>query len=329
MPTTLASLVTLVHPHQLEVQDFDHYALVIDARSPAEYAEDHLPRAVLLPARMAAASIDPLSPLVAGLDAHAAILVYCGRGGLDSETWASPLRRLGFEVDVLAGGWSNYRRWVDAGLESLPRCLTFMRLVGPPVGGLCRFLRALRRRGEQVLDVTTLAGQRLVPGLNLACDRSPSQHAFDSALLDALRRCDPERPVWVRCTQLPPNLVVPAAFAEAMRKARSVRIEAPVSERARLWRHKLRVAHTPVTEVIEALQPGRVTGQVAGVVAHGTDDILASLIEDRIDPLGLATLGAEPTEVVHVASLNTGAVTAVVAHWLATPKAGLASAAGR
>jgi tRNA 2-selenouridine synthase len=328
MPTTLASLVTPVHPHQLEVQDFDHYALVIDARSPAEHAEDHLPRAVLLPAASAVAgSTELLSTLVAGLDAEAAILVYCSRGGLDSETWAAPLRRLGFEVDILAGGWSTYRRWVDAGLEVLPRCLSFMRLAGPPVGGLCRFLRALRRRGEQVIDVSALAGQRLVPGLSVAGDRVPSQAAFDSALLDALRRCDPERPVWVRCTQLPPDLMLPAALAEAMQAAPSVRIEAPVSERARLWRHKLRAAHTPVTEVVEALQ-ARQAGQGAGATTEESSDILAALIEDRIDPLDLANLGAEPTEVVHVASLNAGAVTAVVAHWLATPTPHLA-AAGR
>ena len=30
-------------PHQLEVQDFASYSLVIDARSPHEYAEDHIP----------------------------------------------------------------------------------------------------------------------------------------------------------------------------------------------------------------------------------------------------------------------------------------------
>src|SRR5574337_504704 len=39
----------LVHPHQLEVQDWSRYALIIDARSPHEYVEDHIPGAVNLP----------------------------------------------------------------------------------------------------------------------------------------------------------------------------------------------------------------------------------------------------------------------------------------
>ena len=50
MPTHLASLGSLVHPHQIEVQEFDSYALVIDARSAETYQEDHLAGAVSVPA---------------------------------------------------------------------------------------------------------------------------------------------------------------------------------------------------------------------------------------------------------------------------------------
>ena len=49
MPTHLASLDSLVHPHQMEVQEFASYALVIDARSAEAYPEDHLPGAVNVP----------------------------------------------------------------------------------------------------------------------------------------------------------------------------------------------------------------------------------------------------------------------------------------
>lgn len=322
MLTTMASLDPLVHPHQLEVQDFDDYALVIDARSAEEYAQDRLPGAIHLPVMLAAVSASPgelppaLAPLVAALDREASILVYCSRGGLDSEVWARPLRRAGWQVDVLGGGWPNYRRWVEAGLELLPRVLTFRQLVGPPIGGVCRFLRVLRRRGEQVLDVTSLAGQRLVPGLSVAGDWSPSQASFEGALLDTLRRFDPARPVWVRCSgQLPTQLRLPSAFAEAMQQAVAVKIEAPVAERARLWRHKLRATRTPVDAVLQALG-ARVAEQQGGPT-----DLLAALIEDRIDPLDARWASATPAEVVRLASLDMGAVSAVVAGWLKTTSA--------
>lgn len=338
MLTTMASVDPLVHPHQLEVQDFDDYALVIDARSAEEYAQDRLPGAIHLPVHLALAtgdssSVGELPPAlathVAVLDREAAILVYCSRGGLDSEVWARPLRRDGWQVDVLGGGWPNYRRWVDAGLERLPRVLTFRQLVGPPIGGVCRFLRVLRRRGEQVLDVASLAGQRMVPGLSVTGDRTVSQGSFEGALLDALRRFDPARPVWVRCgRQLPSQLKLPPAFAEAMQRAVAMKIEAPVAERARLWRHKLRATRTPVDTVLLALG-AQVPSPTASIAVDdaiterpgGPTDLLAALIEDRIDPLDARLASAMPAEVVRLASLDVGAVSAVVAGWLKAPPA--------
>ena len=49
MTQSVENVSALVHPHQLEVQDWSTYALVIDARSPHEYADDHIPGAVNLP----------------------------------------------------------------------------------------------------------------------------------------------------------------------------------------------------------------------------------------------------------------------------------------
>ena len=200
MPRSFAPVGSPVHPHQLEVQDFSLYALVIDARHPAAYAQDHIPGAVNVPA--ATAIPGAALPMPCELAAHAEglvrddmVLVYCDRGGLDSEVWARPLRAAGFAVDVLGGGWGNYRRWVAAGLELLPRALSFRHLVAPPVSGLCRILGVLARQGQQVLDISELAGQRLVPGLSLPGDAPPSQDAFETLLLDRLRKFDPDLPI--------------------------------------------------------------------------------------------------------------------------------------
>ena len=145
----------LVHPHQLEVQEFSSYSLVIDARSPHEFAEDHIPGAVNLPVvddteyaevgtthktdkhgayligveyslRNIAAQI---KPLISKFTPEDRFLVYCFRGGKRSRLWADNLRTIGFDVDVLAGGWKNYRRWVRAGLESLPRAFSYRCLL--------------------------------------------------------------------------------------------------------------------------------------------------------------------------------------------------------
>src|ERR1700712_5174804 len=97
---------------------FDQYALVIDARSPHEYLEDHVPGAVNLPvvddAEFAEVGIryktDPHAAYLIGaqhsfrnLSAHTQalisqfgpddrFLVYCFRGGKRSALWAANLR---------------------------------------------------------------------------------------------------------------------------------------------------------------------------------------------------------------------------------------------
>ena len=132
MPVSPASLGALVHPHQMEVQDFSLYALVIDARRPEAFVDDHIPGAVNVPcddsdaAPSRVAESGPrlryeLAARTQSLPAGAAVLVYCDRGGIDAESHAAPLRAEGFQVDVLGGGWANYRRWVTAGLVTLPR----------------------------------------------------------------------------------------------------------------------------------------------------------------------------------------------------------------
>lgn len=348
MPATLASFVPLVHPHQMEVQDFSDYAHIIDARTAKKYAEDHIPGAINLPVdagsmRRPDAATDKTAPTkrwanpehsdalaadLLELDPRGAVLVYCDRGGLDSEILAKPLRRAGHTVEVLAGGWPNYRRWVDAGLELLPRVLTFRRLVGPPVCGLCRFLRVLRRRGEQVLDMPMIAGQILVPGLSVKGDCPPSQAALESSLLDALRQFDQRRPVWVRCGgHLPEGLRLPPALAQALESAAAVQIEVPVEERVRAWRRKLRAMRTPVTTVLAAFADGAkpangATAVGAPMVAPSAlpGDVLATLIHDHIDPLTARLPGVPAGEVVRLTSLDVGTVSAVVAGWLSVKK---------
>jgi tRNA 2-selenouridine synthase len=245
MPNPPASLFSAVHPFQLEVQDFETYALLVDARAATAFADDHLPGAVSVPCEAVCTTSAgetvrrvpvALQEQVARLSAGDSILVYCDRGGLDAQAYAEPLRRIGWAVDVLPGGWSAYRRWVTAGLEVLPRGLGFRCLVAPPMSGLCVILPLLREQGEQVLDLPDLAGQRLVPGLTLLGDETLTQEAFETRLLDVLRRFDPERAVWVSgCSELPAGLALPRALHDALSHAEAIHLEVPIDQRARLW----------------------------------------------------------------------------------------------
>ena len=263
MTDPVESTACLVHPHQLEVQDFASYSLVIDARSPHEYAEDHIPGAVNLPVvddgefaevgirhktdKHAAYLVgveyslrniaDQIKPLISRYTPRDRFLVYCFRGGKRSRLWADNLRTIGFEVDLLAGGWKNYRRWVRAGLDVLPRALSYCVLCGPTGCGKTRVLHELRRQGQQVLELEGLAHHRGSLLGDLPGDTQPTQKLFDSALLDEMRKLDVNRTVWVEAeSKKIGNLQLPEALQEAMHISPVVNLDAPMTERVKLWR---------------------------------------------------------------------------------------------
>ena len=263
LPTARSDPSLLPNPLELEVLEFGAYALVIDARSPHEYEEDHLPGAINLPvvddAEFAEVGIthktdkhgayligvgyslrnmaEHIKPLIAKYGKQDRMLVYCFRGGKRSKLWADNLRTIGFEVDVLRGGWKNYRRWVRLSLETLPRHFEFRVLSGATGCGKTRLLHALQGVGEQVLDLEAIASHRgsligALPG-----QRQPTQKYFDTMLLDAMRKFDPELPVWLEAeSKKIGNLQLPDALHEAMHRTTPIRLSAPMHERIRLWR---------------------------------------------------------------------------------------------
>lgn len=315
---SVETAISLVHPHQLEVQDWSSYAMVIDARSPHEFVEDHIPRAVNLPVvsdtefaevgtthrtdthaayligveyslRNIAAQI---KALIANYTPQDRFLVYCFRGGKRSRLWADNLRTIGFEVDVLAGGWKNYRRWVRAGLESLPRAFSYRVLCGPTGCGKTRVLRELMRQGHQVLELEGLARHRGSLLGELPGERQPSQKLFDSELLEVLRHFDARRTVWLEAeSKKIGNLQLPQALYDAMRNADVVNLVTPMRERVRLWREDYpHFADDPVSMVrkLEPLKPlvGKEVLSRWQALAASTriDELFESVMTQHYDP---------------------------------------------
>jgi tRNA 2-selenouridine synthase len=308
----------LVHPHQLSVQEWSSYAMVIDARSPHEYAEDRIPGAVNLPvvddAEYAEVGIthrtdkhaayligvehslrniaDQIKPLISTYGPQDRFLVYCFRGGKRSRLWADNLRTIGFEVDVLAGGWKNYRRWVRAGLELLPRAFSYRVLCGPTGCGKTRVLHELARQGHQVLELEGIARHRGSLLGDLPGDPQPSQKLFDTLLLDAMRRLDVRRTVWLEAeSKKIGDLQLPESLYDAMHRAPVVNLVAPMSERVKLWREDYpHFAADPVAMVgkLEPLKPlvgNDVMSQWRLMALAGQiDELFESVMTQHYDP---------------------------------------------
>lgn len=243
--------------------DFHSYDLIIDARSPREFEEDHIPGAVNLPVvdneEFAEVGTlhrsDPLAAYQLGaryslqnVARHieiciskypfkSKILVYCFRGGKRSKVWFDVLDTIGYRVEKLKGGWKAYRRWVNEQLASVPGDYRYIVLSGPTGCGKTRLLTALHSAGAQVLDLEGIAVHRgsligAVPG-----KRQPSQKLFDSQLLLRLSGFDPARPVWVEAESKKIGQVqLPDTLLARMRQGKTVAVDAPMPQRVQLLR---------------------------------------------------------------------------------------------
>ncbi|MFN3545479.1 MAG: tRNA 2-selenouridine(34) synthase MnmH [Thiobacillus sp.] len=242
-----------------DLADFDD---IIDARSPSEFAEDHIPGAINLPvlddaerarvgtlhkqasafeakkvgAALVARNIAThLDAWFAGKPKGYRPLVYCWRGGNRSGSLTHILHKIGFAAVQLEGGYKAYRRHVVAELERLPALYRFRVVLGPTGSGKSRLLQALADVGAQVLDLEALAAHRgsllgALPG-----QPQPSQKSFESAIWAALSRFDPARPVFVESeSRKIGSLQVPEALIRTMRASPCLRLEVPLAARVAL-----------------------------------------------------------------------------------------------
>ena len=259
------------HDIAAEEADFSAYDSVIDTRSPAEYADDHIPGAISAPVLddSERAQVGTLYKQVSQFDAKklgAALLaknvaghvetlfkdkarewrplVYCWRGGKRSGAMAHVLREIGWEATTLRGGYKAYRRWVVDRLSVLPEAFRFSVIHGPTGSGKSRLLAALARAGGQVLDLETLAAHRGSVLGGLPGQPQPSQKMFESRLLAALQALDAARPVFVEGeSKKIGQLQVPDALMGTMRGSPCVRLDVSVETRVTLlleeYRHFL------------------------------------------------------------------------------------------
>jgi len=292
---------------------------LIDARSPSEYAEDHLPGAISLPVlddeerarvgtihkqdspfaarRLGAALVSRniarhLESALAGKPRAWRPLVYCWRGGKRSGALAHVLREVGWAACTLEGGYRAYRRWVVGELATLPARFELQVVHGATGSGKSRLLRALARAGAQVLDLEALAAHRGSVLGELPGEPQPSQKGFESRVYAALAALDPARPVYVEGeSRKIGQLQVPEALIAAMRASACVRLEAAPEARIALLLDEYRHFFgdpAALNSQLDCLVPLHGRERVAAwqaLAAHGAwAELVGRLLEEHYDP---------------------------------------------
>jgi tRNA 2-selenouridine synthase len=295
------------------------FDLLIDARSPSEFALDHVPGAVNLPVlsdaeraevgtiyvqesrfkarRVGAAYVarnvaHHLETALGDRPGSFKPLVYCWRGGMRSNAMGTILSQVGWRTSVLAGGYMTYRRRVTARLYDDEPELRVVLLDGHTGSGKTAVLQRLAERGVQVIDLEGLAEHRgsLLGGL--PGHDQPSQKMFESRLLAAIEGLDPGRPVVVEAeSSKVGERMVPPALWQAMTAAPKVVLDAPAPARARYLAQAYSELAADTDDLIERLKrlpdrPGRrrLEEWLQMIERDAREELAAALIEQHYDP---------------------------------------------
>lgn len=303
---TLAGLATL---------DADD---IIDVRAPSEFAEDHIPGAINLPAlsdderaRVGTIYVQD-SPFKARKIGAALVarnvashletelaerpggwkpVVYCWRGGQRSGSVVSILSQIGWRAQQLEGGYKTYRRLVKALLYDDPLSHRLVLIDGGTGTAKTRLLQSLDKAGAQVPDLEAMASHR-GSLFGLVGQAQPSQKWFESQVAMALGRFDLTQPVFVEAeSNKIGRLIVPPSLWQKMIRADRFALTAPLPVRAaHLVRDYTDVIEdlARLSDILEQLVPyhGREQVDLWHRLARDGDmqALAAGLIETHYDP---------------------------------------------
>ena len=291
---------------------------IIDVRSPAEFAEDHVTGAISLPVldneeRARVGTIYKQQSPFLGRKIGAALvfknaakhiegplaqheggwrpLVYCWRGGQRSGSFSWMLSQIGWRSEVLEGGYRTFRRLVTGMLYDTPLEYRLIMLGGYTGTAKTDLLARLEARGVQVLDLEQLAGHR-GSLLGETKEGQPSQKMFETRLGMTLSRLDPARPVVVEAESSKiGRILLPPSLWAAMRAAPWIDITAPIDARARYLVRAYDDILSDTDRLTEKLNVVRrhrghavVDGWMALIAAGDKVGLTRALMQEHYDP---------------------------------------------
>jgi tRNA 2-selenouridine synthase len=230
--------------------------VIIDARSESEYLSGHIPGSYNIPilnnehrhlvgtcykneGRDAAVRLGfkLAGPLFAEMIARAdslsnsrKVLIYCWRGGMRSAFLAWILSAAGFKVELIKGGYKNFRQWVLTALDHPPEIL----IIGGKTGsGKTEMLKTLSADWP-VIDLEHLASHRGSAFGALGLPPQPSYEQFENMLALEFFRLKEHRFVLLENeSRMIGKVKIPDTIFAAMREARVLKVEIPLRERIR------------------------------------------------------------------------------------------------
>lgn len=239
----------------IQISEFLHESSpILDVRSPSEYADGHISSAISFPLFSdeertevgtlykqggkdvaVKRGLDLVGPKMRSLIEEAERLdsknfrVHCWRGGMRSRSVAWLLETYGFTCIVLEGGYKSYR---GAICDFFQAPLPLQVLSGYTGTKKTEILLALRKMGEQVIDLEGLADHQGSSFGNIMSRSQPSTEQFHNLLYESARQFDLGRPIWIEDESfMIGRCALPQGLYETKQKSPHFIIDLPLEER--------------------------------------------------------------------------------------------------
>jgi tRNA 2-selenouridine synthase len=224
---------------------------IIDVRSESEFIAGHIPHAINIPilndaerivvgtlykqqgakeaikegVRLIGPRLIEILEKAEQIISNKEVLVHCWRGGMRSNNFCWLLERIGIKTHALQGGYKAYRKKV---LQSFELPLQFKVLSGSTGSGKTEVLQELKRQGQQVICLETLANHKGSAFGGLGLGEQPTTEQFQNNLFEEIQALDMSKSIWIEDESIAiGKIFIPQPFWKNLRSSSIIKINVP------------------------------------------------------------------------------------------------------
>lgn len=295
------------------------HQIIVDVRSPKEYAHNHITNAINIPlfsdeeresigtAYKQESTITAkkmgLTYISSKLDRIGAefidlsqtydrIIVYCQRGGMRSTSICDLMNALDIKVYQLKGGMKEHRHYILNTLETAIESKTFVTLHGHTGVGKTKILNQLVEKGLDVINYEALAQNAgSVFGNILFAETAPSQKYFEEQIFDLIKRAQSPYIFIESESRRVGTVLIPDACMTALENGKHILIETDSTNRIKnlLDDYGDQDDHDALIIAIQKLKKRIGNNKTNELINYVKDDnlipIVTYLLKDYYDPL--------------------------------------------